>query len=339
MERLGLTPRPDWEARAEAVGFTWHHDSGEQYWDESAAYALSLAEVEDGLEEPTAELHQMCLDLVEEASGSERLMTLLEIPEASRNARGKAIVNLLNLQSGENIAALVKVREFSESNFLVMATEKGVIKKTNLAAFQHPRRDGIIAINIDEGDRLIGVNQTDGHNDIVLATHNGMSIRFPESELRDLGRATRGVCGIELDPEDRVEALEIVDLKATFLICTENGYGKRTGFDEYRVQHRGGRGLIAIRTSDRNGKVVGAHAVMENDALMLITAKGQMIRSPVSDVRVISRVTQGVRLINLEDGDRLVAATTVEPEDDSIAPEATEETPPENDIPKVPEIQ
>jgi DNA gyrase subunit A len=261
-----------------------------------------------------------------------------EIPEASRNARGKAIVNLLNLQSGENIAALVKVREFSESNFLVMATEKGVIKKTNLAAFQHPRRDGIIAINIDEGDRLIGVNQTDGHNDIVLATHNGMSIRFPESELRDLGRATRGVCGIELDAEDRVEALEIVDPKATFLICTENGYGKRTGFDEYRVQHRGGRGLIAIRTSDRNGKVVGAHSVMENDALMLITAKGQMIRSPVSDVRVISRVTQGVRLINLEEGDRLVAATTVEPEDDSAAPEATEETPPETDIPKVPEI-
>jgi len=262
-----------------------------------------------------------------------------EIPEASRNAKGKAIVNLLNLQSGESIAALIKVREFSESQFLVMATARGVIKKTNLSAFQNPRRDGIIAINIDEGDQLIGVNLTDGQNDIVLATRNGMSIRFPESELRDLGRATRGVCGIELDTDDEVEALEIVDPKATFLICTENGYGKRTGFDEYRVQHRGGRGLIAIRTSDRNGKVVGAHAVLESDALMLITAKGQMIRSPVSDVRVISRVTQGVRLIDLEEGDRLVAATTVEPEDDTATPETTEETPPESDIPKVPEIK
>lgn len=246
-----------------------------------------------------------------------------EIPEASRAARGKAIVNLVNMQSGESLAAMIRVREFTETQFLVMATERGIVKKTNLAAYGNPRSDGIIAINIDAGDKLIGVKMTDGQSDIVMATRQGMSIRFNESELRDLGRATRGVLGIELAEKDSVEALEIVDPKATFLVCTENGYGKRTGFDEYRVQHRGGRGLIAIRTSERNGVVVGAHAVMDNDALMLITAQGQMIRMPVNEVRVISRVTQGVRLINLDAGDKLVAATRVEPEDDTYAPTET----------------
>jgi DNA gyrase subunit A len=239
-----------------------------------------------------------------------------EVPEANRNSRGKALVNLLNVQGDDSIAAMIKVREFTENQFVVFATEKGVVKKTNLGAFSNPRSAGIIAIAIDEGDRLIGVKQTDGQADVVLTTHNGMSIRFNESELRDQGRDTRGVCGIALDDDDKVESLEIVDPRATFLVCTENGYGKRTGFDEYRVQHRGGRGLMTIRTSDRNGAIVGAHAVQEGDALMLITAKGQMIRMPVADVRVISRVTQGVRLINLDEGDKLVAATTVEPEDD-----------------------
>ncbi len=242
-----------------------------------------------------------------------------EIPEASRASRGKAIVNLLNMQSGDQIAAMVKVREFVEDQFIVFATEKGVVKKTNLAAFGNPRAAGIIAIAVDEGDRLIGVKPTDGHNEIVLTTHNGMSIRFSEGELRDQGRDTRGVCGIDLAEGDRVESLEIVDPRATFLVCTENGYGKRTGFDEYRVQKRGGKGLMTIRTSERNGCIVGAHAVQESDALMLITAQGQMIRMPVADVRTISRVTQGVRLIQLDPGDKLVAATTVEPEDETAA--------------------
>ena len=251
-----------------------------------------------------------------------------EIPEASRASRGKAIVNLLNMQSGEAVAAMIKVREFAETQFVVFATEKGVVKKTNLGAFGNPRAAGIIAIAIDEGDRLIGVKQTDGHSEVVLTTRNGMSIRFNEGQLRDQGRDTRGVCGITLDEGDRVESLEIVDPRATFLVCTENGYGKRTSFEEYRIQKRGGKGLMTIRTSERNGCIVGAHAVQENDALMLITAQGQMIRTPVADVRVISRVTQGVRLIQLDPGDKLVAATTVEPEDDSQvdAPEA--ETPP-----------
>ena len=247
-----------------------------------------------------------------------------EIPEASRNSRGKAIVNLLNMQSGEQIASMVKVREFAEDQFIVFATEKGVVKKTNLGAFSNPRAAGIIAIAVDEGDRLIGVKPTDGHNEVVLTTHNGMSIRFNEGELRDQGRDTRGVCGIDLADTDRVESLEIVDPRATFLVCTENGYGKRTNFDEYRIQKRGGKGLMTIRTSERNGCIVGAHAVQEADALMLITAQGQMIRMPVADVRVISRVTQGVRLIQLDEGDKLVAATTVEPEDDAVPEVAAE---------------
>jgi DNA gyrase subunit A len=202
-----------------------------------------------------------------------------------------------------------------------MATEKGVVKKTNLAAFSNPRAAGIIAIAVDEGDRLIGVKPTDGHNEIILTTHNGMSIRFNESALRDQGRDTRGVCGIDLEAGDRVESLEIIDPRATFLVCTENGYGKRTSFDEYRVQKRGGKGLMTIRTSERNGCIVGAHGVQESDALMLITAQGQMIRMPVADVRIISRLTQGVRLIQLDEGDKLVAATTVEPEDEALPDE------------------
>ncbi|MEI6515945.1 MAG: DNA gyrase subunit A [bacterium] len=251
-----------------------------------------------------------------------------EIPEASRASKGKALVNLLNVQGGETISAMVKVREFAENQFIVFATEKGVVKKTNLGAFSNPRSAGIIAIAIDEGDRLIGVKQTDGHNEIVLTTHDGMSIRFNESELRDQGRDTRGVGGITLSDEDRVIGLEIVDPRATFLVCTENGYGKRTGFEEYRVQKRSGKGLMTIRTSDRNGAIIGAHAVQEGDALMLITAQGQMIRMPVADVRTISRVTQGVRLINLDAGDKLVAATTVEPEEDEVTGDApgTEQT-------------
>jgi DNA gyrase subunit A len=248
-----------------------------------------------------------------------------EIPEAGRAARGKAIVNLLNIRSDETIAAMIRVREFAADRHLVMATARGIVKKTSLAEFRNPRRDGIIAIAIETGDRLIAVKLTDRPGEIILATRKGLSIRFRDAEVRPMGRDTRGVRGIGLDADDCVECLEIVDPRATFLICTENGYGKRTGFDEYRLQHRGGRGLIAIRTSERNGLVVGAHAVMENDALMLITAQGKMIRVPVNDVRVISRVTQGVRLIQLDAGDKLVAATTVEPAEDEALEAAAAE--------------
>jgi DNA gyrase subunit A len=243
-----------------------------------------------------------------------------EIPEASRIAKGKAIVNMLNIQSDEKIAAMIKVREFADTQHIVMATAKGTVKKTNLAEYGNIRSDGIIAINIEEGDRLIEAKLTTGKDEVLLITEQGKSIRFPESQMRDQGRATYGVNGIRLDKDDKVQSLEIVNPQATLMICCENGYGKRTAFDEYPVQNRAGKGVIAIRTSDRNGIVVGAHAVMETDAMMLITAKGMMILMPVKDVRVIGRATQGVRLITLDEGDKLVSATTVEPEDDAAVP-------------------
>ena len=248
-----------------------------------------------------------------------------EIPEASRTSRGKAIVNLLNITNEETIAAMIRVREFTDDKHLVMATANGVVKKTNLSAFGNVRNTSIIAINIDAGDRLIEVKLTDGASDVILATRDGKSLRFSEKQLRDLGRATRGVKGMSLRKGDRVENMEIVNDQATFLVCTENGYGKRSPFDEYRTQKRGGTGIIAIRTSDRNGKVVGAHAVISSDALMLVTEQGKMIRMDVSDVRVIGRATQGVRLINLDKGDKLVSATTVEPEDESVLDQSPDE--------------
>ncbi len=241
-----------------------------------------------------------------------------EIPEAGRASSGKAIVNLLNVQSGESIAALIRVRSFVASQFLLMATARGRVKKTNLAEYGNPRSGGIIGIHIEEKDRLVAVKLTSGNDEVILTTRQGMSIRFSEKRVRDQGRATYGVRGIRLAEQDTVESMEIVNTQATLLSCTENGYGKRTRFDEYPLRNRGGKGVIAIRTSERNGCVVGAHAVMETDTLMLITAKGKMIRLPVSEIRVIGRATQGVRLIDLDEGDKVVCATTVQPEDDSV---------------------
>lgn len=247
------------------------------------------------------------------------------VPEATRTARGKAVINLLSLREDEKIAATIFVREFSEDCHLVMATQNGVVKKTNLAAFKNPRRDGIIAINIDEGDKLIEVKETNSSEHIILTTSNGKSIRFDEQQLRDQGRATRGVRGIRLAKGDAVKSMAILNDDATLLVCTENGYGKKTSFDEYRSQKRGGTGVISIKTSKRNGKVVAAHSVMEEDSLMLITANGKMIKMSIGDMRIIGRATQGVRLMNLGKDDILVAATTVEPDDEVVE----EETPPE----------
>jgi len=249
-----------------------------------------------------------------------------ELPEGGRAARGKALVNVLAIGNDEKIAAMIRVREFSDQEHLVMATEQGVVKKTNLSEYSNPRAGGIKGIEIDEGDRLVGVKLTHGHDEVMLITRQGMSIRFNEAELRDQGRATRGVKGITLGREnDRVEALEIVEPNSTLLVITENGYGKRTAFDEYRVQSRGGKGIITIKASERNGLVVGAHTVHDADAIMLITSGGQMIKMPVSDIRTISRNTQGVRLIDLAEGDKLVSATTVEPDDQNAQPEDDEE--------------
>ena len=280
----------------------------------------------------TASTHDYMLFFT--AKGRVYWKKVYEIPEAGRTARGKAIVNLLEIGSDEKIAACIPVREFPDTQFLVFATAGGVVKKTDLSAFGNPRAGGIIAIAIEEGDNLIGVKLTSANDEIMLITRQGMSIRFNETQLRDQGRDTYGVRGIRLGKkDDRVENIEVVQPAATLMCISENGYGKRTAFDEYPSQNRGGKGVISIKASERNGLLVGAHAVRDTDALMLISAGGQMIRIPVSDVRVISRNTQGVRLINLDEGDKLVSATPVEPEDEAATadgdPDATKpgETP------------
>jgi DNA gyrase subunit A len=237
-----------------------------------------------------------------------------EIPEASRTAPGKAIVNLLNLQENEKVAAMLRIREFRADQSILFATERGIVKKTALSDYRNTRAGGIIAINIEEGDRLIQVRLTAAQDEVMLATANGMTIRFPEDQVRCVGRDSTGVRGIDLEDGDVVRSLDVVESAGTFLIATEHGYGKRTAFEEFRSQNRGGKGIIGIQTSDRNGKVVSAHAVHENESLIMITAKGMMVRSPISDVRVIGRNTQGVRLINLDDDDTLVSASAVEAE-------------------------
>jgi DNA gyrase subunit A len=244
-----------------------------------------------------------------------------EIPEGSRTSRGKAVVNLLNISGEEKMAAFIRVREFSPEQFLVFATRNGIVKKTNLGEYQNIRASGLIAVKIEEGDRLIGVQLTGGKNELMLVTRQGMSIRFSEEQLRDQGRDTVGVWGIELEEggADAVVSISVVDPAATLLCISENGYGKRTSFEEYRSQSRGGKGVITMKTSDRNGPVVGAHSVREHDALMIMTQQGQMIRIGVRDIRVISRNTQGVRVIDLAEGDTVVSATSVEPEDEAPA--------------------
>ncbi len=230
-----------------------------------------------------------------------------ELPEMSRTARGKAIVNLLLLEEGEKVASILPVSAFRDDRNVVMGTEMGVIKKTVLSAYANPRAGGIIAINLDEGDRLISVRISNGEQDVLMATRKGLSIRFAESEARPLGRATRGVRGISLGEGDKVIAMEVVQDDSTILSVTENGYGKRTVLTEYRTQGRGGKGIISIKTGDRNGDCVGVLPIGPDDQLMMVAASGKMIRLNVKDIKTIGRNTQGVKLIDLEGDDRVVA--------------------------------
>ncbi|MFZ5805642.1 MAG: DNA gyrase subunit A [Verrucomicrobiota bacterium] len=234
-----------------------------------------------------------------------------EIPEMGRAAKGKSLANVLQMQPGENIAALICAQDFSEQKHLVMATASGIVKKTNLAEYSNFRKGGIIAIKIEEGDQLIGVSLTEGKNEVVLVTHEGLSIRFHEDQLRDQGRSTVGVYGIRPRKDDRVVAMAIVSPEATLLVAGENGIGKRTGFEEYRVQSRGGKGIITMKTTEKTGGVAGALAVRDSDEIMLITFKGQMVRIAVKGIREAGRNTQGVKLVNLEQGDRLQAIAPV----------------------------
>jgi len=249
-----------------------------------------------------------------------------EIPDMGRSAKGRNIANLLEMQSGEKIAALIRVEShqdnnkkkdltWQQENFLFFATESGTVKKTALGAYANVRRNGINAIGINEGDRLITVKLTTGHDEVVLITSDGKSIRFNEENVRSMGRTAAGVRGIRLGKKDRLVAAAIVVKDATLLVAGENGIGKRTEFDEYRTQSRGGKGIITMKTTAKTGEVCGALAVKSNDEIMLITVGGQMVRTGVEHIRMTGRNAQGVKLINLNGKDQLQAIAPVISED------------------------
>jgi len=229
-----------------------------------------------------------------------------EIPEAGRMSRGKAIVNLLELKRGERVATTLSVRGFDQGKYLVMATKKGLVKKTELTSYSRPRSVGIFGLKIRDEDELMAVRVTNGEQDIFLTTRQGKSIRFHESDLRSMGRVAAGNIGIRMEPGDEVVGMEILNEGATILTVTENGYGKRTRTKEYRSQSRGGKGILTIRTSERNGPVVSSYQVTDQDQLMIIAGQGKIIRLRVADISVIGRNTQGVRLINLGEGEKVV---------------------------------
>ncbi len=234
-----------------------------------------------------------------------------EIPEAGRMSRGKAIVNLLELQSGEQVATILPVKEFNEDYFVVMATKNGLVKKTELKAYARPRTIGIIALRINEDDELICARLTKGADDIFLTTRQGKAIRFPASDLRSMGRVAAGNIGIRMEEGDEVVGMEAIGEGATILTVTENGFGKRTKTEEYRRQARGGKGILTIKTTKRNGAVVYSYQVNDTEQLMLITEQGKIIRIKVEDISVIGRNTQGVRLINLNEGEKVVGVAKV----------------------------
>jgi DNA gyrase subunit A len=259
-----------------------------------------------------------------------------EIPQGGRIARGKAVVNLLNISGEEKITAILPVRAFEEGKNVIMTTKKGVVKKTDLMSYSHPRTGGIIALTLDGGDELISACLTDGTKEILLSSRQGKAIRFAEEEARAIGRTARGVKGITLGKDDFLVSMDIISpgtVGAAILSVTEKGFGKRTPIDEYPLQSRGGKGVITIQTTSRNGKLVGVQQITEQDDVMLITDKGKIIRLRGGEISVIGRNTQGVKLIELEPGERVMAVTRLAEREDEQggqeAEEAAAETEPE----------
>ncbi len=232
-----------------------------------------------------------------------------ELPLGGRTARGKAVVNLVQLDKGEKLSAFLPVREFREDSYVVFATRQGMVKKTDLMAYAHPRRDGIIAIALAGGDEVVGAKLTDGKQQLLLSTCRGKAIRFSEGDVRPTGRGTYGVRGIELEEGDWVVSLEVLSQEATILTVSSRGYGKRSPVGEYRLQSRGGKGVITMRITEKTGEVVGVQQVTEDDEVMLVTDRGRVIRIPVRGIRVTGRDTQGVRLIDLEPEEKVVSLT------------------------------
>lgn len=272
----------------------------------------------------TASTHDsllFCTDL-----GKVYWLKVHEIPEASRAAKGKALVNLLALSKDEKVTASLPVKEFRADRFIIMATKLGIIKKTELSAYSNPRQGGIIALTLDPGDKLIGVDLTDGQREILLGTKQGITIRFKEEDVRPMGRTAHGVRGITLEPGDEVIGMETItpDSTTAILTVTEGGYGKRTPVNEYRVQGRGGKGIISVKTTERNGPAVGFLQVRDEDEIMLMAAQGKVLRCKVDDIREIGRNTQGVRLLDMDGVEDRVVAVARLVEREEGAPEEGE---------------
>jgi DNA gyrase subunit A len=238
-------------------------------------------------------------------------LKVFQVPQASRGSRGKPIVNLLPLEDGERINAVLPIRGYEEGHFVFMATSGGTVKKTPLSQFSRPRASGIIAIDLRGDDKLVNVEITNGEAEVLLVASHGKSIRFKEEDVRPMGRGAAGVRGIRLPKGDEVIALSIMH-DGLILTATENGYGKRTPIDDFPIQGRGGQGVIAIQTSDRNGKTVGALQVADEDEVMLISSNGTLVRTGVDDISIMGRNTQGVRLIRVQKGQRLVGLARIE---------------------------
>jgi DNA gyrase subunit A len=270
----------------------------------------------------TATTHDYLMFFTE--SGRAYVEKVYEIPEMGRAAKGRSIANLLELRADEKIAATIRVQSKSsgtgaaqvdetwdEKLHIVFVTRSGIVKKSNLSDYSNVRKGGIIAIQIEKDDRLIDAKLTNGDNEIVLITKEGMSLRFHEEQLRDQGRNTVGVWGIRPRKGDLIVAIAIVNSNAMLLVAGENGIGKRTPFDDYRRQSRGGKGIITMKTGEKNGSVVGALTVTESDELMLITTKGQMVRTRVKEIRAVGRNTMGVKLMDLRGAEKLQAIAPV----------------------------
>jgi DNA gyrase subunit A len=258
-----------------------------------------------------------------------------EIPDVGADGKGKSVANLVQMEAGEKIAATIAVREFDETRFIVMGTRKGTIKKTELSAYSNPRAGGIIAMGIEEGDAVMAVELSDGQSDVFIGTKDGKAIRFPEADVRSMGRTAYGVRGIQLREGDEVVAMQVAKPGGTLLTVTEKGYAKKTELDEYRVTGRGGLGIKNVEITDKNGLVVNIAQVHDNEELLVITEQGKILRTPANEIRTVGRATQGVKLMDLEGEDKIVSVALVEKaEEIPLAEEGSGEVP--DDSGKVP---
>ncbi len=240
-----------------------------------------------------------------------------DIPEASRQAKGRSLANLIQIQSDEKVTAYCPVKSFDDNHYIMMATRNGIVKKVELNAFSNVRQSGIIAINLDENDELISARLTDGASDIILGTNNGIACRFRETDVRSMGRSAMGVTGINLEDNDYVNSMIVINRNdVQVLVVSENGYGKRTKFEDFRLTRRGAKGVISMNVTEKTGKVVRLLTASDLDDLIVITQKGILIRQPVAAIRTIGRNTQGVKLIRLDEGDKIADVTIVNHEND-----------------------